>query len=311
MSRTRDEKLEESLGHDNAKIRKAEMFRRCLSDKGFERYVANFYEKVEDVSPDVRSSFGEAPIDASGRYWKNGEKVTILVQCRHGGGATDAEGRRYVEKHEIEEFFGHVSHVRKNAGHDVHLICVTSVWFSKEARDFCHSKRIAALDFSGLLSMDQAYPLERFIKEVAERGELAECFSMFWLAKYLPEYARTETAVRRTRAESKSRLGDLMAEVESAVVETYANPLDAAPEEVASLSTILDVEPKKTSEELDAPATIFTHPKTSGNVRRSRTRTVGIGLALASLAIWVATSNSSEAPAPLQTSAVESANHAK
>lgn len=282
MSKARDEKLEESLGRDQSKIRKAEMFRRCLSDTGFERYVANFYETVENVSPDVRASFGEAPIDASGRYWKNGEKVTILVQCRHGGGATDDEGRRYVEKHEIEEFFAHVSPVRKAAGHDVHLICVTSVWFSKEARDFCHAKRIAAIDFSGLLAMDEAYPLERFIKEIAERQELEKCFSLFWLGKYLPEYAKTERAVRRARLESKALLGSLMAEVEATVVK-----------------------PTPAVRESERPATIFDAPET---LKRNRFKTAAVGFAAFCACAWLITEGSrpGSSGTKIATSAVES-----
>lgn len=181
MALLRDDKLELSLEHDKAKIRKAEMFRRCLTAAGFARYVARFYANVEGVEADVRDDFASAPVDPAGKYWKNGEKVTILVLTRHGGGATSEDGRRFVEKPEIEAFFDLVSHVRKDAGHAVHLICVTSVWFSKEARDFCESRRLAAIDFSGLVKMDQAYPLESFIRECAENGTLSECFSAFWL----------------------------------------------------------------------------------------------------------------------------------
>ena len=206
MALLRDDKLESSLEHDKAKIRKAEMFRRCLTTQGFARYVARFYSAVEGVEADVRDEFLSAPVDAAGKYWKNGEKVTILVLARHGGGATAEDGRRFVEKPEIEAFFNAVSHVRKEAEHAVHLICVTSVWFSKEARDFCESRRLAAIDFSGLVKMDAAYPLETFIRECAENGALSECFSTFWLSKYLPEYARTEAAVKRTVQGSKSAL---------------------------------------------------------------------------------------------------------
>lgn len=101
--------------------------------------------------------------------------------ARHGGGATSEDGRRFVEKPEVEEFFNRTSHLREEAGHAVHLICATSVWFSKEAFDFCEKHRLAAIDFSGLVKMDAAYPLENFIKDRAADGTLSACFSAFWL----------------------------------------------------------------------------------------------------------------------------------
>lgn len=266
MALLRDDKLEASLEHDKAKIRKAEMFRRCLTSVGFARYVANFYANVEGVEADVRDEFESAPVDPSGKYWKNGEKVTILVLTRHGGGATAEDGRRFVEKPEIEAFFNRVSHVRKEAGHAVHLICATSVWFSKEAFDYCQSQRLAAIDFSGLVKMDLAYPLENFIRDRAEDGTLSECFSTFWLGKYLPEYARTEAAVKKTVSDSKSALGALMADVEKTVSDTYVNPFEKNPEEVKSFASILEIAPEPAPKEPARPPTIFDAPEVSGKL---------------------------------------------
>lgn len=65
MALLRDDKLEASLEHDKAKIRKAEMFRRCLTAHGFERYVASFYSSIEGVDADVRSDFSTASVNPS------------------------------------------------------------------------------------------------------------------------------------------------------------------------------------------------------------------------------------------------------
>lgn len=305
MPLPRDDKLEQSLQHDKAKIRKAEMFRRCLTAKGFERYVESFYRTVEGVSADVRTTFAEAPVEAVGTFWKYGEKVSILVQCRHGGGATSDDGRRFVEKAEIAEFVSLVSDVRKNAEHPVHLICATSVWFAKEARDLCESHRVAAIDFSGLLKMDQAYPLEKFIKETAESDNLKECFSMFWLAKYLPEYAKTEAAAKRTLLDSKSALGALMADVEKTVSETYINPFDKSPEKIESFATILEIPRENSAPEPYVPASIFTVDKTEPKAPFPAFKIAMGGLAVCSLAFYVSFSAPS-GPQGLSASAVQS-----
>lgn len=306
MALLRDDKLEASLEHDKAKIRKAEMFRRCLTAHGFERYVASFYQSVEGIEVDVRSGFASAPVDAAGKYWKNGEKATILVLSRHGGGATAEDGRRFVEKPEVEEFFNLVSHVRKEAGHAVHLICVTSVWFSKEARDFCESRRLAAIDFSGLVKMDQAYPLENFIRECAANGTLSQCFSTFWLGKYLPEYAKTEAAVKRTVLDSKSALGSLLIDVEKTVSATYINPFDTAPEKIESFATIFDVAPAPTPKEPERPPTIFDAPEVTGKINF---KAAAVGFAAVCACVWLVTAGSQPSSAPkISASAIEAGN---
>ena len=300
----RDDKLEESLGRDKASIRKSEMFRRCLTDEGFARYVRSFYETVEGVCVDARSDFGNGEIDAAGKYWKNGEKVSIFVLCRHGGGATSEDGRRYVEKAEVAEFFEKVKFVRDAVSHETFFICATSVWFSSDARNFCRSNDIAAIDFSGLLKMDQAYPLERFVKEMGEAGSIKECFSTFWLGKYLPEYARTEAAVKRTRLDSKSALGALLADVEKTASETYINPFDTAPESIVSFATILEAPREESTPEPYVPVTIFNEHKLEKRKPVSKFKIAFAGLAVCSVAFYASLSGPSEPS--LSTSAVQS-----
>ncbi len=276
MPLPRDQILEERLEHDRSKIRKAEMFRRCLTDQGFAAYVRSFYETVEGISADVRPEFGETETLAP-KFWKNGEKIAGAVLVRHGGGATSQDGRRFVEASEISAFADAFERAVAESECPAYLVCATSVWFSSEARELCSERSVAPVDFSGLLKMDAAYPLETFVRQTAEQGRLKEYFSTFWLGKYLSEYARTEKATKAVLEDSKSALGNLMAEIGEV--------------------------PKKR----EVAETIFTPRQDLEKPQQSKW--IAGGIALASLAAWIAMSDfQNDAPAPIATSAVESRN---
>lgn len=59
MSYQKDERMEELLHYDKAKIRKVRMFRTCLKPDGFEEYVASYYKFVHGIQTVVRGGFDD------------------------------------------------------------------------------------------------------------------------------------------------------------------------------------------------------------------------------------------------------------
>lgn len=120
----------------------------------------------------------------------------------------------------------------------------------------------------------------------------------------MPEYARTEAAVKKTVSDSKSALGALMADVEKTVSETYVNPFEKSPEEIKSFATILDIAPEPAPKEPKRPPTIFDAPEVSGKLNF---KAAAMGFAAVGACVWLVTAGSQPSSAPrISTSSIES-----
>lgn len=195
------EKLVSYLHGDYWKAKIICNFIEDLTPKGFEHYIADYYERIHWFVTGVNGGMNDKGIDVKGgRKSEDGETEYLIVQCKKWNWWPKGQkDKYYIGENLIAQFYGKIAD-HKNSW-KIRLVYATTKDVTPGAKIFCEEKGIELITYKELININNEMNLWEWIKGILENNtiEKEEIISKEYIEKSL----KKQEIIQETKNEIK------------------------------------------------------------------------------------------------------------